>query len=255
MSKVMPATRLCAAALAATLLGATLAPETATAGPLSLSQTVRWLSPGESLRDGDYWISYTSLSYRAERWSVRGAVSWLSWRDDAATDDTSESGFGALHLTGGRRIWTTSSRSRDTVVSEGWVQLRTKLPLEADAGPLGSGEIDWGASLKTTTRWRRLFVLGEVGYLDLGEPRNISYRELFSASLSMSYRLEGLSAYPLVSAYVSSSSRSGDPAYAEIAAGLGFPLSRRTSSSVLVSRGLGSVSPELSVAAVLSWRP
>lgn len=117
------------------------------------------------------------------------------------------------------------------------------------------GEVDWGASLFTSTRWNRTLVLAEVGYLHLGDPGDFAYRPLVSGSLSVSHRPRGFSLYPLASVLVSSSSRTGDPLYTEISAGVGFPTSRRTSLSVLLSKGLTSVTPDASAALLFSWRP
>lgn len=230
-------------------------PSPAAAGPASFTQTIRWLRPGDQADSGTYWISYTSLSLRSNRWSLRGSVSWLSWdAESPQAPAASRSGLGALYLTAGRRLWRPASASY-SLRSTGWLRVRTKLPLDGGPSPLGSGEVDWGASLFTSTRWNRTLVLAEVGYLHLGDPGDFAYRPLVSGSLSVSHRPRGFSLYPLASVLVSSSSRTGDPLYTEISAGVGFPTSRRTSLSVLLSKGLTSVTPDASAALLFSWRP
>ncbi len=236
------------------LLGAAPPPPVA-AGPASLTQTVRWLQPADSANAGTYWISYTSLSFRSERWSLRGSLSWLSWSADSPTAPAADrSGLGAFYVVAGHRLWNSRSLSY-AVTSTGWLRLRTKLPLEGNPSPLGSGQVDWGASLFTSTRWKRLLVLAEAGYLDLGNPAGFTYRKLASTSLSVSYRIRDFPLYPLASALASSSSREGDAAYAEISAGVGLAPTRRTGLSVLLSKGLTDVTPDASAALLMSWRP
>jgi hypothetical protein len=235
------------------LLGA--GTSTAAAELASITQTVRWLRPGDEVGKGAYWVSYTSLALRSDRWSLRGSLSWLSWDPDSpdALADR-QSGFGALYLTAGRRLWS-AAETRRSLLSSGWVRLRTKLPLEGTSSPLGSGAADWGVSLFTSTGWKRIFVLAEGGYLDLGDSNDVAYRPLASASVSVSYRPRDFVFYPLASVFLSSSSREGDPAYAEGSAGIGVPTSRNTSLSVLVSRGLSRISPVASAALLISWHP
>jgi hypothetical protein len=241
--------------LSVLLLLGTAPNATAAARPASLTQTVRWLQPGNQADSGTYWISYTSLSLRSQRWSLRGSLSWLSWdAESPQAPAPSQSGLGAFYLTAGRKLWRSTSQSY-AVQSAGWFRLRAKLPIEDAPSPLGSGEVDWGASLFTSTRWNRILVLAEAGYLDLGDPADFTYRTLASASVSASYRSYSFPLYPLASALVSSSSQAGDSAYAEMLAGVGLRTSTRTDLTALISKGFTDVTPDHGVALLVSWRP
>jgi len=235
--------------------GALFHPDPVVAGPASVTQSIRWLRPGPEVADGSYLINYTNLSLQTDRWSLRGGVSWLNWNSESPlVTPSDESGFGAFYLTAGHKIWG-SHRSRHNMRSTIWLRVRTKLPMKSDPSTLGSGKMDWGASLFTSTHWNRLMVFTEFSYLDLGDPVNYTYRSLASASFSISYRPRQFPLYPLASVLISSSSQTGDPAYAEVSGGVGMPMSRHTSLSAFYSYGLTRVSPDASIAVLLSWRP
>jgi len=235
-------------------LGAALTPTPVRAGPVSITQSFRWLQAGEQEIDSTYIVSYTSLSSRSEKWSIRGSLSWVKWDADVPVEPvSSQSGFGAIYLTGGRRIWD-SAKPRNNFRTTGWIRLRAKIPLEQEQSALGSGKFDWGASLFSSTQLNRFLVFVEVGFLELGDPVNISYKPLASASLSMSYRPRSFPLYPLASFLISSSSIEGASSYSEISGGFGCSPSKLTSLSIIFSKGLTSISPRASSAIFFSIR-
>jgi len=236
--------------LAAVVAGFAVA---ATAAPPTATQTVRWLRQEQSDFAGSFLISYSALSWRGRDWDLRGSVSWLSWRETVSdSPGTSGSGFGALYVTVGRRVWgdERSWRSR----SRGWVRLRGKLPLQDDYAQTGSGKSDWGASLLTSNRYRELYVLAEAGILKLGEPLGVDYEGLFSGSVSLSYHRFGATAFPVFSFSASTPARREEPAYLEWSGGFGIVWSHDLSTSLLYSRGLTEVSPAEGLATVVSVR-
>lgn len=234
---------------AAVVLGAAAA----TAAPPTATQTMRWLRQDRDDFAGDYLISYSSLSWRDAAWSLRGSVSWLSWRDEVGgAAGTSGSGLGAVYVTVGRRLWGGERSWRPR--SRGWLKLRGKLPLQNEYSVTGSGESDWGASLMVAHRHRALHLIAEVGILKLGEPQGVEYDGLLNGAVSLSYRRPGARFYPIAGLSASSSSLPGDPGYLELSAGIGAVWSGGISTSLLYSRGLTAISPEGGLAAVVSVR-
>jgi hypothetical protein len=215
------------------------------------AQTVRRLRAGDEAGGGDYWISYTSATVRGSAWSLRGSVSWLE-REGGEFPD--RSGWGAVYLTAGRRLW--SSRSADgPTITGGWVRVRGKLPLRDEASALGSGEADWGAGLAASVRHRRLLLFAEAGYLDLGEPAGVDYRGLLTGSVTASLHPRSLPFYPVVGVLAASPSSEGEPAYAELSAGVGFRALGRATLTILGSAGLTGASPEAGASVTLGLGP
>jgi len=230
-----------------------LATAAAMAAPPIATQTMRWLRQEQNGFAGDYLISYSSLSWRNAGWSLRGSVSWLSWQEAGGeSTGTSGSGLGSLYVTAGRRIWGGERSWRPR--SRGWFRLRGKLPLQDDYSATGSGESDWGASLFMVNRYRKLYVLAEVGILKLGEPQGFDYDGLFNGAVSLSYRRPGARFYPVAGLSASSPAQPGAPAYLELSVGIGAVWSHKVSTSLLYSSGLTSVSPGAGLAAVVSVR-
>lgn len=222
----------------------------------TFTQSGRWVRRGGDLPEGDLWLSYSSLNLRSERWRLRTSVSWISWEadDPTAVSTPDRSGPGALHLVGGRRIWTVStpSKGRSFVT---WLRVRAKMPLQHEPSALGTGEPDWGASLLTTARLGRLFLITEAGFLDPGAPSGASYRSMLTGVISASYHIPGRAFFPLLSLVASSPSREGDPGYFEGSLGAGWRLGRRVHMSLLFSHGLSDISPREGVAIAVTLRP
>lgn len=217
----------------------------------SVSQTVRWLR----LDDGAYWISYTSVGFRSELWSLRTGTSFLSWSPDASRNaPPSRSGVGSFYATLGRRIWGAPAH-RAGRRSAGWIRARGKVSLSDESSVLGSGQTDWGISLLVRRGIGRVFIHAEAGYLALGEPQNVTYNGLATGALTLSYRPTWMPGYWTTGLLGSSSSQDGDPGYAELSFGCGFPVSRGLSITLLASAGMTRVSPDEGAALQLNWRP
>ncbi len=234
------------------ILAASLFPAGAAANRISsVSQTIRWLQ----LDDGAYWISYTSVGFRTEPWSLRTGTSFLSWNAGTSQNASpSRSGVGSFYATLGRRILG-APPGRTGSRSAVWVRGRGKISLRDDPSVLGSGRTDWGASVLAQQGFGRALVHAEVGYLDLGEPENVTYNGLAMGALTVSYRPTWMPGYLTTGLLGSSSSQEGDPGYAELSFGGGFPISHTLSMTLLASTGLTSVSPNEGAALQLAWRP
>ncbi len=218
----------------------------------TITQTVRTLSQDQNGIRGDYYVTYSALTLRSSDWSLRGSMSWLSWRDGGGDISTlDDSGPGSIYLTGGRRLWVSRSRGGG---GSGWLRLRAKVPLQSEFDMTGSSEFDAGASLFSAYRFGFWTVLGEAGIMNLGEPVGFEYDALFSGSLSVSYRRHGSSFYPLVGYSASSAARAGDSSYGEWTLGVGSLVSRGISVSALFSRGTTDISPENGIAISVSLR-
>ena len=216
----------------------------------SLTQTFRNSGQNQNGVQGDYFTSYTAVTLRSAKWSFRGSVSWLSWRDGGgSTSIPDDSGPGSTYLTVGRRIWRTRTGG---FASSGWLRLRGKVPLQNDYDATGSGQADWGGSLYTTHRIGAVSVLAEFGYMDLGSPTGFNYDSLASFVISASYRRWGSKLYPVVGYAASSAARPGDPSYGEWSLGFGAIITRWFSLNALYSRGTTDISPEYGVA-VSAW--
>ncbi len=225
----------------------------------SVSQTVRWLRIGEGSRaagGATYWISYTSVGFRTDPWSLRTGATWLAWRPDgtAAGLPSPESGLSSFYATVTRRILgdPPNRYGRKGAV---WIRGRGKVSLRREDSVLGSGANDWGISLLAQRVYGRALVLAEAGYLDLGEPEGVHYNSLATGSLTMSYRPSWFGGYLLAGVVASSASHDGDPAYTEISLGGGLPLSRSFLVSLLASRGITDTSPDEGLALQMAWHP
>ena len=243
-------------ALGAVLLGIGLAlPLRADARPAAtVTQTVRWVRQGDLFPEGNFWIGYSSLRVGGARWNVRSSFSWLSW--DPETPDIGfpgDSGFSALHLTAGHRLWAYPSDGGSSSTT-GWVRIRGKLPLQETPSALGTGEPDWGGSLLVTSRFDRLLLIAEGGYASLGEPANVAYQGLVTGIFTVRYDSRALPFAPFASLVTSSPQLEDDPAYLEVSAGASLTMGRRHHATLSVSRGLTDVSPIAGVAIALSRR-
>ena len=217
---------------------------------VSLTQTFRNSDQDQNGIRGNYFTSYTAVTLRSAKWSLRGSLSWLSWQDGGgSTSIPDDSGPGSAYLTVGRRVW----RSRTgEFTSSGWLRLRGKIPLQNEYDVTGSGQADWGGSLFTTHRLGAVSVLAEIGYMDLGSPTGFNYDSLASLAVSVSYRRWGSKLYPVVGYAASSAVLPGDPDYGELSLGLGVIMSHRFSLNTLYSRGTTAISQKNSVA-VSAW--
>ena len=87
----------------------------------SLTQTFRNSGQDQNGVQGDYFTSYTAVTWRSAKWSLRGSMSWLSWRDGGGSTSIPDgSGPGSVYLTVGRRVWQTRSEG---FASSGWLRL------------------------------------------------------------------------------------------------------------------------------------
>lgn len=238
------------------LLGGLLlaVPASGAGSAFTVGQTARWLRQESGTDAGETWISYTSVSFRNAGWMARGSVSWLSWNPDAATADLSpgRSGPGAVYLLAGRRVWQTSTPGAGAAA---WIRLRGKVPLQGDPSPITSGEADWGASVLLDTRFRRVSLLAEAGFLFLGEPAGVAYRNPVTGALSVGYAPRNFPLTPFASVLVASSTQAGDPAYLEFSGGASFAASRRFTIGILASHGATDASPREGLALNLTYRP
>ena len=218
----------------------------------SLTQTFRNSGQDQNGIRGDYFTSYTAVTVGSAKWSLRGSMSWLSWRDGGgSTSISDDSGLGSAYLTVGRRVWRARSMG---FASSGWLRLRGKIPLQKDYNVTGSGQADWGGSLFTTHRLGAVSVLAEFGYMDLGSPTGFNYDSLASLAISVSYRRWGSKLYPVVGYAASSAALPGDPSYGEWSLGLGAIISRGFLLNAIYSRGTTSISPEDGVAVSVWFR-
>jgi hypothetical protein len=210
-----------------------------------MSQTVRWIRTSEESARGSYVVSYTSMGFRTEPWSLRAGMSWLAWNPEKdATAPSSRSGPSAVYFSFSRLLWGSNkgiSSFRST--TQGWIRGRFKVPLQEDQSVLGSGESDWGVSIGARRRLGRVLLVAETGYLDLGDPSGVSYKGLVSGTVSMSYRPRRVPFRVFGAMLASSPSLPGEPAYLESSFGVGVAVVEKASATVTGSLGLSKVSP------------
>jgi hypothetical protein len=207
-------------------------------------------TPNGSTTPGEAMVAYTALGATWDRWRVRGAFSWWNWQPDDGTGFAGDSGLGGLHLTVGRRIW---SSTGTRTASRGWAQVKGVIPLNDTPSPAGSGEFDWGFSLLTTNRFRDFLVFGEVGYLNPGDPLGTHYNSQVSGAISASWHRRGLPVYPVASYVAAGSAVDGLPGYSEWSAGLGAVAGRRAGVLALYSHGTNAGSPGRGLTVVVTF--
>lgn len=186
-------------------LGAGMALALAPLAALAAPDDVLTLGGGFHHSSGDYGTSttttITSLAatarYDSGFWTYRASVPWLMVRGDtsvvpgvgrvrgATNERSSESGLGDVVVSATRNVF----YDRGTTLGLD-VTGKVKLPTADENKGLGTGEPDFSVLADFYRTFERVTGFGGVGYHVLGDPPGTPLRNVWSATLGATYRID-----------------------------------------------------------------
>ncbi len=163
-------------------------------------------------------------------------------------DHTYNSGIGDVFLYGEYRIFQPLNAA-PTV----YLTAQIKIPTSAALSLFSTGEFDYGAGLALRQWFGSYYGFANAGYLVLGNPPGIEYRNPFSFGIGAGkFFLQGRYSINLYyRAY--SEIISGVQPPQQLSLGLSAALSRSTYTSLYLIKGFSESSPNFALTAVLEW--
>jgi len=212
---------------------------------------------------GDYITGNTTTNYyfniggryRAETWYISTTLSLIA-QDGLFSESTTNNmmdgsgtsyrdiGIGDLNLFGEINLF------KGTNVLP-WISLSSqiKIPTASAENYFGTGEFDYGVGLTFRKQLFSFIAFGDIGYLNLGDPEQITYLNPFTFGMGIGkgfdYGRYSISLYyqrytKIYEAY---------PAPHQLSFGLYINVLNRTFLSIIGSKGLSETSPDVSILA------
>lgn len=166
------------------------------------------------------------------------------------SSSTSHSGIGDILLSGSYNIC-----SEDSWIVGASANAFLKIPSADQQNGFGTGKLDNGYSLSVKKSVQTFVVLGDVGYMFLGNPANVSYIDPISYGLGIGkYFEEGR--YSLLLYYQGYSKiLDGYNSPQTLALGINDKISSNVILTLIGSKGLSDVTPDLSLSVGMKWTP
>jgi hypothetical protein len=200
----------------------------------------------------NYYLNFGSR-YRAETWYISANFSFIT-RDGAFSESTEnnmmgESGpshlnmefgdiylFGEINLLKGTRVLP-------------WVALSSqiKIPTAGSENYLGTGEFDFGIGLTFRKQIFSLIAFGDIGYLNLGDPEDITFLNPLTFGIGVGKGISyGKYSISLYYQHYTKIYESYDAPH-QVSLGLYMNIINRTYLSLISSKGLSETSPDFNV--------